>query len=516
MPSLRKATLVMSDHHLGEGKPKLEDFPVENEKAYLEMLEAHLRIIGPGVAYEHVIGGDWFDYHAVEFEGRYGVVPTEEAALAKTQAILHAHASYFKGLRDLAVRFPVFFRVVPGNHDLDFAWQSVQELIRKALVPDDQAERVTFQREVRISESVLFCHGDQYDPFSANPPEEETFKEDVMISRTVVVLMLILSLLLASTLAGLIFSWVPYTFGGIAVGAILSFFALLFAFRFIAGRLAFHFSRKKKVLNVPIASYMNAGLGTRLKKWIFPGIGRRIDHGDEWILGVARKWYALPLLLPMIALEAIALKFFYAFRRPREKFNPRLMLDLIASTTHPDRIEKELNQFLATRPEICHLIAGHTHDGKMVTVEIGERTVIYYNSSTAIRQVRTYKPDVRTVTGWPKVEIFFRRVAYYWTHAPFRAMASTAAYAVLPVTLFVLPRMWAVTALRWPVAILGFFFLLWWQFAAEYKNGTFFRFMPPEVLEYDDGTVRVRILHYDHENRGFKLVTGEEATWDHR
>ncbi|WKZ29081.1 MAG: hypothetical protein QY323_06175 [Patescibacteria group bacterium] len=516
MPKLVKATLVMSDHHLGEGKPKLEDFPAENEKAYLEMLKAHLELIGPDVSYCHVIGGDWLDYHVVEFEGRYGVFPTEEAALAKTEAIMQAHASYFAGLRSLAEAFPqMFFEIVPGNHDLDLKWPSVQEVIRAALVPPEEGRRVAFPNEVRIAETVLFCHGDQFDPFSANPPEHDTIKEDVMISRKVMLLMLLLSLVLAGALAGFTFSLLPYTLAGVGVGVIVSFVVLFLMFRWIAGHLAFRWGRTKTVLNVPIASHMNAGLGTRLKKWIFHGIGRRVDHGDEWILGVARKWYVLPILLPMVALETLALKFFYLFRRPREKFNPRLMLDLIASTTHADRIEKGLAAFLEERPGVCHLIAGHTHDGKMETVEIDGRTVIYYNSGTAIRQMRTYKPEVRAVTAWPKLETFFRRVLYYWIHAPFGAAASTMAYLAVPVALFLLPEMPFLTALRWPVAFGAVFLLLWWQFAAEYRDGHFFRFTPPEVLEYDDGSVRVRILQYDHDAGRFQLVTGEEATWDH-
>lgn len=517
MPKLVKATLVMSDHHLGEGKPKLEDFPVENEKAYLAMLKAHLEVIGPDVPYHHVIGGDWLDYHAVEFDGRYGIFPTEEAALAKTEAILRAHATYFAGLRGLAAAFPQMrFEIVPGNHDLDLKWPSVQEMIRAALVPPNETERVTFPNEVRIAESVLFCHGDQFDPFSANPPEEETFKDDVMISRKVMLLMLLLSLLISGALTGFTFSLVPYTFAGLAVGSIVSFFVLFLMFRWTAGHLAFRWGQAKRVLNVPIASHMNAGLGTKLKKWFFHGIGRRVDHGDEWILGVAEKWYALPILLPMIALEVIALKFFYLFRRPRERFNPRLMLDLIASTMHADRIDKEMNLFLAERPEVCHLIAGHTHDGKMVTVENGERIVIYYNSGTAIRQMRTYKPEVRAVTGWPKLEIFFRRVLYYWLHAPFKAIGSTLAYAVFPVAIFALPELPVLTTLRWPIALVAFFLLLWWQFAAEFEHGHFLRFTPVEVLVYDEGPPQVRILHYDHDASRFLLLTGEEAAWDHR
>ncbi len=537
MPKLVKATLVMSDHHLGGGKPKLEDFPAENEKAYLEMLEAYLAVIGPDTVFEHVIGGDWLDHHAVEYEGRYGIFPTEEAALAKTQAIIDAHLAHFDGLARLAALHPkLVYRIVPGNHDLDLEWKSVQAMIRKALKLEGDVSRVTFQREVRIADSVLFCHGDQFDPFSANPPIEETFKDDVMISRKVMLLMLLLSLVLSGALAGFTFALVPYTLAGIAVGSIMSFVALFLMFRWIAGHLAFRWGRTTHVLNVPIASHMNAGLGTKLKKWFFRGIGRRVDHGDEWILGVAEKPYALPVLLPMVALEVIRLKFFHLFRRPRERFNPSLMFDLIASTMHPDRIEKELNAFLATRPEIAHVIAGHTHDGKMVTVEIDEkklvdgtvsetsetktldaekRTVIYYNSGTAIRQMSTYKPEVRVVTAWPKVETFFRRVLYYWLNAPLKAVGSTVAYAVLPTALFLLPELPFLTALRWPIAFIAAFLLLWWQFAAEYREGHFFRFTPPEVLVYDDGTVRVRILHYDHVAKRFMLLTGEEASWDH-
>ncbi len=516
MPKLVRATLIMSDHHLGGGKPKLEDFPVENERAYLEMLEAHLRIIGPAEEYVHVIGGDWLDHHAVEFEGRYGIFPTEEAALAKTRTIVEAHRAHFDGLKRLAERYPALvFRIVIGNHDLDLSWESVQAMIRGMLVPDAQAHRVTFHREVRIADSVLFCHGDQFDPFSANPSKEETFKDDVMISRKIMLVMLLLSLAIAGALASVTFAIVPYTFAGMAVGSIFSFFALFLMFRWVAGHLAFRWGSAKRVLNVPIASHMNAGLGTKLKKWFFRGIGRRVDHGDEWILGVAEKWYALPILLPMIAIEVIALKFFYVFRRPRERFSPRLMLDLIVSTMHADRIEKAMGAFLEGRPEVCHLIAGHTHDGKQITVEHGERTVMYYNAGTAIRQMRTFKPEVRTITAWPKVETFFRRVLYYWVHAPIKAVGSTLAYAVFPVTLFILPPLPVLTALRWPIALAAGFLLLWWQFAAEYRDGHFFRFTPPEVLEYSDGSVRVRILHYDHEAGRFHLLTGEEATWDH-
>ncbi len=517
MPTLRKATLVMSDHHLGEGMPKLEDFPKENERAYLEMLETHLELIGPDVDYRHVIDGDWFDYHAVRFEGRYGVVPTETAALAKTDAILRAHPRYFSDLRGLIERFPRFsLEMLIGNHDLDFAWASVQEKLRAVLAPAGQGQRVTFGREIPIGETALIVHGDQFDPFSANPPASDTFKEDVKISRKVIAFMLILSLLLASTLAGLIFAWVPYTVGGVALGVILSFVMLFLVFRWIAGHLAFQWSSKELVLNVPTASYMNAGLGTKLKGGLFPGIGRRVDHGDEWIIGVARKWHALPLLLPMLAMEAIGHKFFHAFRRPREKFNPRMMLDLIATTLHADRIEKELNVFLAERPQVRHLIAGHTHGGGMMTCEVAGAQVIYYNTGTAIRQVNASKPTVECRTRWTKLETFFRRIGYYWTHAPLKAAFVTAAYATLPVTLFLLPPLPFLHALRWPAAFLATFLLLWWQFAAEYKDGHFFRFTPAEVREYDDGSVDVRLLSYEPATKRFLRLTGEEAAWDHR
>jgi hypothetical protein len=175
-----------------------------------------------------------------------------------------------------------------------------------------------------------------------------------------------------------------------------------------------------------------------------------------------------------------------------------------------------LNAFLAERPEVCHLIAGHTHDGKMITVENGDRTVIYYNSGTAIRQMRTSKPEVRTITAWPKVETFFRRVLYYWLHAPWKAVGSTLAYAFFPVAIFMLPELPVLTTLRWPIALVALFLLLWWQFAAEYREGHFLHFTPVEVLMYDEGPPQVRILQYDHERRRFHLLTGEDAAWDHQ
>ncbi len=519
MPKLVKATLSMGDHHLGEGDatPKLEDFPHEIGRAYVEMLEAHLQAIGAGVEYDHVILGDWFDLLAVRYKGRYGVVPFEEAGLAKVETVLKAHETYIAAMRELLVRYPnLRYRIVIGNHDLEFRWISVQESIIRALAPENATHRVTFHEEWAVGETVLHVHGDAYDSLNANPSQEEAFKEDVMISRTVIALVFIVSLVFGGALTRVIFAWVPYTIGGIALGTILSYLVLLITLRGIAGWLAFRFGRTLTTLNVRTASYMHSGLGMWLKRRFFPDINRRADHGTIYVLGIARKPYASFLIVPALLIEALAHKFFHAFRHPRDRFHLSEFGNLILSTMRPDQYEKELCKFLETKPNVRHIIVGHTHDTKVVSYDISGRTVMYHNSGIAGWQMRTSTPEVACRTNWPGVETFFRRVAYHWRHAPYKALLSTLAYAAFPALLFLLPPLPVLVSLRWPAALLSAFLLLWWQSAAEYKDTMLFRHAPCETLEFDEGPPQVRILEYEQGTRRFRLLTGEEATWDHQ
>lgn len=515
----QRILFVVSDFHLGEGSTlpdgranRLEDFPVANETLFIGMLRDRLAALPEHVPFTLVFNGDTFDYHAVRFDGRFGIVPTEEAAVVKTAAILRGHPKFCAGLKGLLAERPTMtVEILDGNHDPELNRPAVQELIRAALAPDGQGHRVAFREEILIGDALI-SHSDEIDPLSANPPTAEMFKRDVVVSRAVMAGILALSLLLMGTVASLTFAWVPYTFAGMAVGTLLSFAGVFLVLRWCAGRLPFLWSRETDVMDVPFASYLNAGAGMRIKRWFLPDIGRREDHGDEWILAIATKIYVLPLILPLLLLFALSHRFFHLFRRPREKFSMRTFWQLIANTTHPDRVERERERFLKKRPEVGKYVTGHTHVPKVETVEVDGRTVVYLNTGTGIRQVRMLKPPVTVTTSWPRVETFFKRVLFLWKHAPHRAFLSTLAYAVVPAGLFALSFRfgWEIGPWHWSIAAAALFLLLWWQFAAEYRGRTFIEFTPAEVVVSADGPVQARLLRYDHESRRFAdFMTGE-------
>ncbi len=522
MRKLIRVAISLGDKHLGAGDARLEDFPQEIERAYLAMLKTHTGVFGPDVEYDLVFLGDWLDLLAAPFNGEYGVVPTEEAAVAKAEAILRAHPGYFSGLREFLLRYPkLSCRIIPGNHDMEMRWPRVRELIERALAPLEPSGRVTFHEDGwPVGETVLHLHGHAFDPWNADPPIAKAFKKTVMLSRRATIFVGLLALVVAVIVSWSAFSLLPAGFRGRAIAVSISAVSFIIALRSIPAALTPWFGKKVKILNVRLASCLHASLGMWLKRHYFRDINRRADHGATYAMGFARQPQSIFHILLRLCLVVVIVAGVDVLQYFRDGLL-RLWESVIVvlNTMGPDRYEKHLRAFLDAHPRIRHLVGAHTHGRKVETYPFRDRTVMYYNSGLAGLEVRTFMPEVRCRTRWTPVETFFRHIGYHWVHVPRKACAVTAGYALLSAGLFLLLVVSPLAMFRWPVVTLVILHLLWRQATAEYRDETSFRLAPVETLVYqeEDGTtdVHVRLLHYDHQADRFFLPTGEAATWNH-
>lgn len=516
---IRQATFVMSDCHLSEGsvfpngKPnRLEDFPAENDRMYVRMLEARLKRHGRETPFRHSLNGDMVDFMAIRHDGKFGIEPTEGAAVEQLKTCLRGHPGFFGGLRRLAEKWPnLEFDVCPGNHDIHFWWPAVQRTLTESLVPKGQERRVRFYEELRLGDAAV-RHGAEHDPPNANPTEDKRFINDKVGSRRLLPVAAVIALATTGTLLSVMFRRVDWTAGNVAL-ACASFASWWLMLGWLGRKLYFKFwAHEERLLNIQYSSYLNAGLGMQLKRWFFPDIGRREDHGDIWWQALARRPFLFFLIVPIVIVHALYQKVFHPILSQGGKATWRMLVHLIVNTTRPDQIEEQLVRFLRERPEIRHYVFGHTHRPGVATRDIDGRTVATYNPGTGIKQQRMIKPAVKCVTRHSAIETFFRRIGYHWRHAPGRAILSTLAYLSVPAAAFAVSlwRGWPIGPVQYGLAAGAVYLLAWWQSAAEYRDETFTEFTPAEILEYEDGTISVRLLRYVPETNEFKdFLTGE-------
>jgi len=517
-PKVRRARIIFSDFHLGQGRRPdgswhpMEDFRSDREFA---LMLRHLHESYPlDVLLELHGNGDIFDFMAVPYLGKFRAVPTVDAALTEMKTIIERHPEFFAGLRwILEVRPDAVVIFTIGNHDQDLAWPEVQELIRKLLVPAGQEHRVRFVREDGVGTAKIL-HGDGYDPLNAVPPDEEMFITDqkggsILLIAFMVVLLTHGALIPLISRPGLLLS------ANVVLLGLLEFVAMLviigwawgkiyFSDRATAWRLRRNVPKdapaeaKPRFMNYPYTYYMNAGLGMTLKRRFMPDMGRLQDHGAIWILTMARSPYWAPIIWVYLCADILFHMFFIDQLSVRRKASLKTILKIVKSTTSPDMIDAELERYAKEHPDVKYVVAGHTHQLGMKNVNVGDRVMLYLNPGTWVEQRDMVLPAVKTTTSLPRLEAFFRRIALYWARSPLAAMA-----IMLVHTLFALVPYVVATAFGWGAGLWSYLipalslFLLLWRFSyTEYRGTPFVKRTVVRVEEYETGDLRLGIDEY--------------------
>ena len=167
VPVFRK--VVISDLHLGSGLREhgapnpLEDFLFDSEFGiFLEQFEDH-------VSTELIIAGDFVDFLQVKPElnlvGKTVRGSSPNDSQIKLKAVYRGHLGVFRALRRfLKSNHENRIVIIPGNHDADFTFPSVQQLFRTLL--GTASARVDFRPEAYQDRKVYIAHGHQFDPLN--------------------------------------------------------------------------------------------------------------------------------------------------------------------------------------------------------------------------------------------------------------------------------------------------------------------------------------------------------------
>lgn len=501
-PRVRTAHYIFSDFHLGQGRQedgewhRMEDFRSDREFA-LMLRHIHERHAPDEVVKLHA-NGDIFDFMAVPYRGSYLAVPTVEAALEEFRAIAAGHPEFFAALRwFMSVRPNAVIEETIGNHDQDLAWTELQDALRAQIVPPDQFQRVRFVREGRVG-PVVIRHGDQFDRLNAVPSDEEMFITDKKGGGTLPIAFLIVLLTHGAILSlikrpGLLFS--P---GTVALG-LVEFLALMVIVGWAWSKLYFwKWGKSQRFMNYPFAYYMNAGLGMTLKRLFMPDMGRMQDHGAIWVTTIARSPYWAPVMWLYLTSDILFHMFFIDRLSVRRKASLKTIWRLLASTMHEDRIDEELDRYAKEHPDVKYVVAGHTHVFGVKNVNVGDRVMMYLNAGTWVEMRDMVQPQIKTVTRFPRVEAFFRRILLTWRRAPATSLAVAfvhACFASLPF-LSDVAFGWSFGFWAYLFPALSLFLLIWRYSYTEYKGTPFTKLTLAQLDEYENGEIAIVLNRY--------------------
>ena len=185
-----KYTAIISDLHLTDAEPSRPHFKVRHplwkksktkeffiDHALVEFLD-FIQKKANGNTVELVLNGDIFDFDSVMalpenpiyqfhwIETRRGLFPKEERSIFKMKVILEEHAEFVQALRKFILNGNELV-IIPGNHDVELHFQSVQDEFFKHLqVPIEFYKKIRFVKWFYISENdTLIEHGHQQDPY---------------------------------------------------------------------------------------------------------------------------------------------------------------------------------------------------------------------------------------------------------------------------------------------------------------------------------------------------------------
>ncbi len=161
--------LVISDVHIGAGNPSGEFNPYEDfhyDSIMAEFLDHYSTGENAGREVELVINGDFLDPLKVPIDGAFPDRITNNIALQKVGACLNGHPTVVRALREFVSRPNKSITYIMGNHDLELAYPSVQQLFRSVVGAPRYQDRIpflVFEPCYDLPGGVRICHGQQYE-----------------------------------------------------------------------------------------------------------------------------------------------------------------------------------------------------------------------------------------------------------------------------------------------------------------------------------------------------------------
>jgi len=223
VPPLSYNLLALSDIHLGSDlvshvrpdAPRRTAGSARRDHDLAELFDWYREHRVEGKPWRLVIGGDFIDFTGMSVmpaqseraallteptdeELRHGLGGAADHVLAKLRLVMEHHVS----VMDALARFIAagnHLVIVPGNHDVDWHWDSVQAEFRRALAERAgvTAERIEFSHWFYYEEGLIYLeHGHQYDgycshdhvlhPVSPTDPRRTTQSiSDILVRRVV-------------------------------------------------------------------------------------------------------------------------------------------------------------------------------------------------------------------------------------------------------------------------------------------------------------------------------------------
>jgi len=214
--------LAFSDVHLGSDlvfhvrpeAPRRTAGSERRDRDLVELLDWYRQHPVDDKPWRLVIGGDFIDFTGMSVmlaedessalteptdeERRHGLGGAEDHALAKLRLVMVHHASVMDALSRF-IQSGNTLVIVPGNHDVDWHWESVQAEFRDTIAgrAGVGVERVEFSPWFYYEEGLIYLeHGHQYDgycshdhvlyPVSPTDPRRTTQSLSDILVRTVV------------------------------------------------------------------------------------------------------------------------------------------------------------------------------------------------------------------------------------------------------------------------------------------------------------------------------------------
>jgi UDP-2,3-diacylglucosamine pyrophosphatase LpxH len=158
--------LIVSDVHLCRLRPRMMQ---GGQRHFAAFVDRHARVREGGVPWRLVVNGDLldFDHQAQSIDER----GPESASLRLFEEIAREHDDVFAAFaRFLAAGHEIV--VIPGNHDLDLHWPSVEDAFRAAIarhLGDPEAlSRLSFRPWFHYEAGRVWIeHGHQFEPDGA-------------------------------------------------------------------------------------------------------------------------------------------------------------------------------------------------------------------------------------------------------------------------------------------------------------------------------------------------------------
>ena len=174
---VRKIKIVVSDLHMGTGyadspNPR-EDFDLDER--FAEMLEYYTSGVYASIPVELILDGDIFDLLKVPVNGRFPEEISDDISMNKLGECMGGHPVVMDALKKFLQGDKRRIAYIPGNHDMDFYFVSVQHLFCAALTTNKTDPRVRFildgDRYV-LPGGVHIMHGHQYEPIHSYNDDE--------------------------------------------------------------------------------------------------------------------------------------------------------------------------------------------------------------------------------------------------------------------------------------------------------------------------------------------------------